>query len=169
MDEDYYKGLGKIYFKKIIKEIIKIGELKTSEKKILDYGCGFKYLEKTLKRKILNYDIEQDHTEIKKIDNYQFDIIVLNHVLMYMSEEQIRELFIKIKSLQNNCEFIIGIGRMSLINKLASIISFNLNAHVGTKTSPDIQIKIMLEYLEIIRKKSIFFMTDEYYLNFKKD
>jgi hypothetical protein len=169
MNEDYYKGLGKIYFKKIIIEIIKIGELRNSEKKILDYGCGFKYLEKILKIKILNYDIEQNHSEIKQIDKHQFDIVVLNHVLMYMSEKQIRELFIKIKLMQNNCEFIIGIGRMSLINKLASIISFNFNAHAGTKTSPDIQIKIMLEYFEIIKKKSIFFMTDVFYLKFKKD
>ena len=46
------KGLEK-YILKNNKEIIKIGELKTSEKKILDYGCGFKYLEKTLKEKFL--------------------------------------------------------------------------------------------------------------------
>ena len=51
MNEDYYKGFGKIYFEKIIKEIISIGNLKINEKKILDYGCGVKYLEKLLKKK----------------------------------------------------------------------------------------------------------------------
>ena len=87
---------------------------------------------------------------------------------MYMTEKQIRELFLKIKSTKGDCEFIIGIGRMSLINKLASILSFNFKAHTGTKTFPDKQIKIILEYFEIKTKKSVFFMTDIYYLKFKK-
>lgn len=167
MNEDYYKGFGKIYFEKIIKEIISIGNLKINEKKILDYGCGVKYLEKLLKKKILNFDINKKYSEINDINNHNFDIIVLNHVLMYMSEGQIIELFLQIKSTKSNCKFIIGIGRMSLINKLASILSFNFKAHTGTKTYPDKQIKIILEYFEIISKKSVFFMTDIYYLKFR--
>ena len=168
MSEDYYKGFGKIYFEKIINDIIKIGNLKINEKKILDYGCGVKYLEKTLNKKILNFDIKKKYSEIDDINKHDFDIIVLNHVLMYMTEKQIRELFLKIKSTKGDCEFIIGIGRMSLINKLASILSFNFKAHTGTKTFPDKQIKIILEYFEIKTKKSVFFMTDIYYLKFKK-
>ena len=41
-----YKGLKKIYFDKIIKEIIKIGNLQSTNSIILDYGCGEKRLEK---------------------------------------------------------------------------------------------------------------------------
>ena len=45
-----YKGFSKFYFIKILEEIIKIGSLRNSKKKILDYGCGEKYLEKLLKK-----------------------------------------------------------------------------------------------------------------------
>lgn len=46
-----YKGFKKIYFDKIIKEIIKIGNLESTNFKILDYGCGEKRLEQNLKKK----------------------------------------------------------------------------------------------------------------------
>ena len=39
-----YKGIEKIYFKKIIFEIIKIAKLDINQKTILDCGCGEKYL-----------------------------------------------------------------------------------------------------------------------------
>ena len=44
-----YKGLKKIYFDKIIKEIITIGNLQSTNSIILDYGCGEKRLEKKSK------------------------------------------------------------------------------------------------------------------------
>ncbi len=44
-----YKGFKKIYFDKIINEIIKIGNLQSTNSIILDYGCGEKRLEKKSK------------------------------------------------------------------------------------------------------------------------
>lgn len=167
MNEDYYKGFAKVYFEKIINRIIEIGNLRDHDKEILDFGCGIKFLEKKLKKKILNYDLNKKYTEIVNIFDYDFNVIVINHVLMYMSDSQIHNLFKKLKIKNQNCKIIIGIGRMSFLNKLAAFLSLNFKAHDGTKTSNLKQLEIISEYFEIISRQSVFFMTDIYLLKFK--
>ena len=44
MNADYYYGVSKIYFRRILFNIIKIADLNRSNKIILDYGCGSKEL-----------------------------------------------------------------------------------------------------------------------------
>ena len=161
-----YKGAGKIYFKSIIDEIIKIGLL-SKERKILDFGCGVKFLEKRLNKKILNYDIYPEFSEIGDIFEHDFDVMVINHVLMYLSPKDIRGLFDKLLLHRKNCKFIIGISRVSLLNKLLAIFALEFNAHKNTKTSPILQKEIILEYCDLISHKSVFFMTDIFYLKFK--
>jgi len=167
MNKDYYNGFAKIYFEKIINKIIEIGNLNDQDKTILDFGCGTKFLEKKLNKKILNYDINKDHTEIVNIFDYDFNVMVINHVLMYMSQDQIQKLFKDLRLKNENCELIVGIGRMSFLNKLAATLAFNFKAHDGTKTSPTEQLKIISEYVEIISKKTVFYMTDIYLLKFR--
>lgn len=108
-----YQGISKIYFKKILFEIIKIGSLFEEDKKILDYGCGKKYLEKILNRKILNYDIDPNYNEIRDINQYEFDIVIFNHVLMYLKPNEIENLFKNIYQKNSNCKFVIGIGKQN--------------------------------------------------------
>ena len=43
MNPDYYKGIKKIYFKSIISNIIKIGNLNNKNEVILDFGCGVNF------------------------------------------------------------------------------------------------------------------------------
>ena len=51
-----YKGISSFYFKYVIKKIIEIGNLKDKSIKILDYGCGNKYLQKVLNRLKIDED-----------------------------------------------------------------------------------------------------------------
>tara|TARA_B100000959_G_scaffold237263_1_gene256513 strand:- start:1124 stop:1633 length:510 start_codon:yes stop_codon:yes gene_type:complete len=163
-----YKGIKKIYFEKIIFEIIKIAKLDINQKIILDYGCGEKYLYKVLKKKILNFDKNPKYTEIENIDNQKFDIIVMNHVLMYFSKDEINNFFDKIYKKNSKCEFVIGIGKQNIISKLAKNLTFNFNAHKGTKTTYIEQIKCIEDKMNIISsKKNIFYMTDIFYTKFK--
>ena len=81
-----YKGLSKFYFEKIIDTIIKEGNLFKKNLNILDYGCGLKYLENKLNKKIFNYDIDKNLSEITNWNKRAYDIVVLNHVIMYMNE-----------------------------------------------------------------------------------
>ncbi len=159
-----YTGIKNIYFNKILFEIIKIGNLYSNNKKILDYGCGEKQLQKILNKKILNYDLNPNLTEITNIEDHFFNIVILNHVLMYMKKDEICNLFEIIKKINPHCEFIIGIGKQNLISKIAKNISFNFDAHTGTISSYQDQLDIILQKQAIKNvKKNIFFMTDIYY------
>ena len=163
-----YKGFKKIYFDKIIKEITKIGNLQSTNSIILDYGCGEKRLEKNLNKKILNYDINEKYSEMSNFLDKDFDIIIINHVLMYMSVNEINSLFETIYSTNSNCQFIIGIGKQNLFSKLAKNITLNFNAHSGTISSYNDQYKIIENKMEIIKeKRNICFMTDIFLTQFK--
>jgi len=48
MHVNYYHGIKKIYFNKIINEIIDIANLTENNNIILDFGCGSKQLEKIM-------------------------------------------------------------------------------------------------------------------------
>ena len=168
MDVNYYNGISGIYFKKIISNIIKIGNLDKTEKIILDFGCGSKILSKKLpENKILNYDINPDYAEYDDYRKLYFDIVVFNHVLMYMEKKEIISTFENIKKINQNCKFIIGMGKESLINKLAALASLNFTAHKGALTTYEQQTEILKNHMKILQiKKNIFFMTDIYYTKF---
>lgn len=166
MNVFYYNGIKKIYFNKILFEIIKMGSLK-NKKKILDFGCGSKQLEKLLKKKIINYDKNKKFTEVSSYKKVKFDIAIINHVLMYMSKNEIKHLFRYLKKNNKNSKFIIGISKISIINKIAAFISFSFKAHSNIKSNVDEQKEIIFDFFKVISKKNIFFMTDIYYLKFK--
>ena len=115
MNADYYYGLQKFYFDKIISSIIKIGNLNDS-KAILDFGCGTKELQKKLKKEILNYDANKKYSDHDDFINLKFDIVVFNHVLMYMDETEIKSTLDVIKKINKNCKIIIGVGKSTIVN-----------------------------------------------------
>ena len=165
-----YKGFSKLYFIKILKEIIKIGSLRNSKKKILDYGCGEKYLEKLLKKKIINYDITPFYNETKNINSIKYDIIVMNHILMYLSKSNIQKLFDKIHKKNKKCKIIIGLGKQNILSKILKNLTFNFNAHTGTKSNYNEQLLIIKKNMQILdSKKNIFYMTDIFFTKFRKD
>ena len=168
MNVNYYNGISGIYFTNIVSNIIKMGNLNETEKIILDFGCGSKILSKKLPgSKILNYDINSRYTEHDDYKKLYFDIVVFNHVLMYMEKKEIISTFENIKKINQNCEFIVGIGKGGLINKLAALVSLNFTAHKGMLTTYKQQTEILKNYTKILKvKKNIFFMTDIYYTKF---
>lgn len=163
-----YTGVKKFYFDRVLKGIIIIGNLISSSKTILDFGCGEKRLEFLLKRKIYNYDVNPDYSEIKNYLSINFDLIVINHVLMYFTKTEVEHFFKEILKKNPNCEFVIGIGKQNFLSKILKNLSFNFNAHEGTILNYSEQLDIINKNLNIIRKKNIFFITDLFYAKFKK-
>ena len=161
-----YTGIKRLYFDRILKGVITIGNLISSNKLILDFGCGEKRLEFLLKRKIYNYDINPEYSEIKDYLSLNFDVIVINHVLMYFSKKEIEFLFEEIFKKNPNCEFIIGIGKQNFLSKILKNLTFNFKAHEGTISNYTEQLELIDKYLYIIKKKNIFFMTDLFYAKF---
>lgn len=162
MDVFYYNGLKKIYFNKILKEIITLGSL-AKNIKILDFGCGSKQLQILLKKKILNYDKNLNYSDHKSYKKLKFHVVVFNHVLMYMTKYEIEHTFQFLKKKNKNLKIIIGISKVNFISKIAALLSLSLNAHKGIVSNPSIQKKIIFKYFRVITKKNIFFMTDIYY------
>jgi len=165
----HYKGISKFYFSSIIFNIIKLGGLEKSDKVILDFGCGEKQLSKSLvSKKILNYDINPIYSEHSAYLELKFDIVVFNHVLMYMKKDEILEIFQNIKKINNECEFLIGISKGKFLNKLAAFFALNFGAHDGTLSTYNEQLEIINNEMRIIEsKKNIFFMTDIFKCKFK--
>ena len=157
----------KFYFLSIAKNIIKIGNLRKTKNKILDYGCGNKIFSKLLKnKKIINYDINPHFTEVKNFQRYNFDLVILNHVLMYMTPLQITNLFKIFKKKNPKCKFLIGIGKQNFFSKVLKIFALNFKAHNKTKCSYEDQIKIINKFMNIKNKKNIFFITDIFLTKF---
>ena len=165
---DYNKFPQKYYFRSVAKSIIRIANLKNTNKVILDFGCGQKIFSKILKnKKIINYDIKPEYTECESYEDLHFDIVIFNHVLMYLPPHEIIELLDKIKKINPNCEIIAGLGKLNFISKIAMIMALNFRAHRDTISTYKEQVNILKNKTKLIKKKSnIFFMTDIYYLKF---
>jgi len=165
----YTKFPEKYYFLSIVNNIIKIADLKNTNQTILDFGCGNKIFSKLLNnKKILNYDINPNLTEIYDFKEYKFDIVILNHVLMYMEPKQIEELFINFKKINPKLKLLIGLGKQNILSKILKTLSLTFNAHEKTKSSFDQQIHVFSKYLNIRNQKNIFFMTKILYAEFIK-
>ncbi len=166
---EYDKFPQKYYFLSIVNEIINIAELKKLNKIILDFGCGKKIFSQLLPdKKILNFDINPVYTEIKDFKNYKFDIVIFNHVLMYLKPNEINTLLQDIKKINPDCELIFSLSRQNLISKIAMLITLNLSAHEKTSSSYNEQLDQFRDKTIIIREKlRIFGITDIYYCKFK--
>ena len=165
---DYNKFTQKYYFTSVAKNIIKIAQLQNTDKTILDFGCGQKIFSRLLQNhKIINYDIKPEYTECESYENSNFDIVIFNHVLMYVYPKDIEELLDKIKKINPNCELILSLGKQNLLSKIGMILSSLPNAHDNTRSNYNEQIEIFFKKAKLIKKKlNVFAMTDIYYFRF---
>lgn len=160
-----YNGpISKHYFLKVAREIINIGSLK-DQKTILDYGCGEKIFSKLLpNKKIYNYDIKPEYNEIGNVKEYlNSDLIIFNHVWMYIEYKEIDELLRTIKNLNAKAKIILSLGKQNFLSKIAMVLAGKPNAHNNTVVSYNEQVNLLKKYCKITKlKKNIFFMTDVY-------
>lgn len=135
---------------------------------ILDFGCGQKIINKTLQnQKVLNYDQKTEYSDYDNYEGLKFDIVIFNHVLMYLKSTEINELLDKIKKINPRCKFILSLGKQNFLSKIAMFLALNLNAHKDTMSTYKEQIDIFFSKAKLIKKKTnIFFMTDIYYFKF---
>ena len=123
---DYSKITQKYYFEHVAKKIIEIAKLQNTSKTILDFGCGQKIFSRLLKNdKIINYDIKPEYTECESYENLHFDIVIFNHVLMFLYPYEIEELLDKIKRLNPNCEMILSLSKQNIISKIAMYLTLS--------------------------------------------
>jgi 2-polyprenyl-3-methyl-5-hydroxy-6-metoxy-1,4-benzoquinol methylase len=172
MHTTQHNFVSKLYFNAIFKVICRrldhfaSNRFKSSRNhkvRVLDFGCGKGYFKQYCIDKnfddltITNYDINPILSDIDDPLADTFDVVVLNHVIMYLTCAELTEL---IKLLTRKGSLIIfGISKAS---KLTSVVAYILgykNAHQGTTMSYEKQVAIVSGLLDVTYKGSIFGAT----------
>ena len=166
----YNNIIANLYFKKIIKNIIEIGNLSNLDKKVLDFGCGNKLLCKSMQNKtVLNYDIKPEFSDYKNYHDLDFDVIVINHVLEYFTITEIIELFENLKKINYKTEIIIGLSTRGLLSNIFKNLLLQFNAHDNFLSSYQEIVQVIEKYTTQITKPiNIFYATKIFYLRFKQ-
>lgn len=167
-----HKFVSGIYFNLILKKIFNIIILHQF-KKILDFGCGFRYLEKLIKKfknniKVINYDIVPELSQVKTYKNLQFDCLVANQVFYLFKKKNLNKLLIFLKKKKPNLRLIVVISRQSFLNNFGKFILNEKNAYKGTKLNPHEELKILCKHCLILKKINVLFLSDIYLLKFCK-
>jgi len=161
-----YEGVFSFYYKKIIKQIIKIGDLKKNTK-ILDFGCGTKQLEKhLLSNNVINYDIDRKYSEVENYNDLNYDIIVVNQVFMYMSMNEIENFLSKEKKKNINTKLVVAISKHNFLVKVLKKIFFQKKLDY-VKSTYDQQITTLNKFTYIKKVDTLFYNLKIYLLSFK--
>lgn len=160
-----------IYFKKLLKSIIKIAGLDKRQITVLDFGAGHGYLKKIIqnpKCKVVNYDIREDLSEVKTWQEVEFDLLVSNEVFYCLKEEELESLMRELKEKRPGLELVVGISRQSILNNIGKHLLGESDAHDATQTSPQRENEILLKHCKIISKKNVWFLADVLHLKFRE-
>ncbi len=167
-----YDGFKGIYFNKLLRTIIKIGNLKKNNLKILDFGCGVGQLKKIItknnsKTKVINYDIVEKFSDVKNWQSEDFDIVVANQVFHAFTKEQLLSLILEFKKKNHKLEFVVGMSKQSLFNTIGKYLFMQKNSHKYTILKPKDEIDTLCKNLSIIDHKSLWYLADVYRMKFK--
>ena len=165
---DYYKGLSKIYFNKILSKIIRLGNLNTEDGLILDFGCGYNYLKKRLNsKKVIGYDVIPEFSDVKNYKKLKPDIIVCNNILEHFTQNEIIRKIREFKMMNKNCKFITAIPTENWLSKLGMLITGITHAHDDHKTKLKDINKILKEHCYFIKRKNVFTLCEVSLWKFK--
>ena len=158
-----------VYFNNILENVIKLICYKRKIK-VLDFGCGYGYLKKKLKKnkniKVIGYDIVSQLSDVKDWKRIRFDYFISTQVFVYFTKKKLNELVIYLKKNYPNVKVIITISNQGWLNKLGAYILNEPEAHTNFILTPDQEIGIFKKHMKIIKEKNILFLSKMYLLKF---
>lgn len=158
--QDYYKGIAKIYFNRILDRIIDFGNLKREDGLILDFGCGVGHLKKRLKGKnVVGYDIIPELTDISDYTKLKPSVIVCNAVLQYLGADKIEETLRNFKKMNDNAKLITVLPRKNWVSKIGITLTGLVEAHDDKLGLKDVNV-ILERYCKLERRERVFTMAE---------
>lgn len=156
--EDYYKGLSKIYFNKILDTLIDFGKLNNEKELILDFGCGVGHLKRRLKRKkIVGYDIIPELSDVKDYKKLKPAKIVLSGVLEHIYLDEIEEIIKNFKKMNKKAELLVFLPTENLISKIAMMLARESHAHDDHVSKYKDINRLIEKYYKNSKRKYLFF------------
>ncbi len=163
-----YTGITSLYFYSILSTIIKIGGLKSTNKTILDFGCGYGTLKKLLPgSNVIGYDIVPEYSDVKDWRTVQIDIFVANQVFYALQSSEVENILLQLRQLNPSAKLIIGTSRKGLLNKIGMFLFNKRQAHDGYKLEPKDELLLLSKHCKLLSRRSIFFLTDVSIYSFK--
>ena len=166
--KDYYKGINGIYFYRILNKIIKMGNLRKRQVKILDFGCGVGKLKTLLGDKVINYDMLPDLSEIDDWKKAKFDVLVSNQVFHFFPEKELKQFLDELYGINPDVELIVGIARANLLSEIAIFLTGERQAHEGFEIESKKIFEVLKERMDLLKYTSVFQMCDIYLMRFKQ-
>ena len=159
-----YRGISKIYFHYLLSQIISIASLNSRDVSILDFGCGTNELKKKIGKKVIGFDIVKELSDVLDWRVLDFKVVVANHVFYSLSKDELESFLKELGSRREKIELVVGMSRQGVLNNLGKNILGRKDAHVATKISPRIEVKILLKFCKLIKKRNVLFLSDIYWL-----
>ncbi|MFA6393949.1 MAG: hypothetical protein WCW25_03715 [Patescibacteria group bacterium] len=154
---DYYQGLFKIYFDWILEILIKIGDLRSEQGLILDYGCGYGYLKKRLKTWVIGYDIIPELSDVPDYRVLKPAQIVLNNVLEHLYPEEIKNLLLDFEKMNPEAVLLVCLPTENWLAKAIIRLLNYKDAHEGHVTGYREISKILEKKYYPWKRRFIFF------------
>jgi len=159
--EDYYRGLAGMYFRRVLRTIISMGNLKAEPGLILDFGCGVGHLKRAIPaRNVIGYDILPENTDVKDYRKLKPDIIVCNAVLEYLDERQLRQALDDFRKMNPKAVLLVALPTENIVSKIGMVITGYTTAHDDHKLKLREVNRILSEVAERKERKMIFTMME---------
>ena len=168
LNDSRYKGLVRIYFRKVMETMIGFGGLGNEEGLILDFGCGSSPLKKILPDKdIVGYDIIDELSDVRDYSALRPSVIFCNGVFVYLTEEELRNVFDDFRKMNSDAKLVVCNSKLNLISKIGKYLVRRGKAHDSVKIDYRKINKIISNECNLLKRKAVFNMCEVSLYEFK--
>jgi 2-polyprenyl-3-methyl-5-hydroxy-6-metoxy-1,4-benzoquinol methylase len=169
--DDYYRGAARVYFERVLRTVIDMGDLRRAQGPILDFGCGVGHLKRSLKDKtVIGYDVIPELSEIEDYRRVKPDAIVLVSVLEHIPRDDIERLLRDFLTMNRNARLVVAVPTENAVSRIAMRLAGQPHAHDDHVLKyRDINSIVETLYAPIRRRHVFFRMTQVTLYRAKED
>ena len=157
-----YSGMAQIYFRYLLRQVVRVGKLDRPNITILDFGCGAGKLKAMLGPKVVGYDIVPSLSDVDDWRMIDFDVLVGNEVFYSFSERDLDELLIALRAKNRHLELVVGVSRQGVLNNVGKFLLGRPDAHSATKLGPRQELGVFERHCTMVRRKNVWNLANVY-------